>query len=271
MEETDRFSFGKNWTNFLKYINEERIEDAKVSLRGSLNVEDLKNKNFLDIGCGSGLFSYSAFKLNAQRIVSFDFDPLSVQCCRHFYQKAGSPGHWDVYEGSVLDKDFLSRLGVFDIVYSYGVLHHTGSMWEAIRNSAKLVKPGGYFYFAIYNKVNHLFGSEFWLKVKKAYNLSSVPLRHAIFALYVMLSFCSQLVRFKNPLENIRKYNKSMRRGMNWKIDVYDWIGGYPYEFATIEEIKQFMALNFPEFELIKIIPSEGGGLGNNCFLFKRS
>lgn len=92
MKEVVTFSFGKNWTKFLKYINEERIKDAKASLKELLNAENFENKSFLDIGCGSGLFSYSAFKLNAQRIVSFDFDPLSVRCCRHFYQKVSREG-----------------------------------------------------------------------------------------------------------------------------------------------------------------------------------
>src|SRR5262245_47233957 len=74
----DRFEFGKNWTRFLAVLDDERIDEACKSLRRMLGVDTLARRSFLDIGCGSGLFSLAAMRLGAARVVSFDFDPHSV-------------------------------------------------------------------------------------------------------------------------------------------------------------------------------------------------
>lgn len=131
--EANKFSFGRNWQDFVKnYLNEHRIEIAIKSLTDFLGFNDLRGKSFLDIGCGSGLFSYCAYILGATYIISFDVDIYSVECCKLLHQKAGNPSNWQIYHGSILDNKFLSKLQKADIVYSWGVLHHTGSMWEAI-------------------------------------------------------------------------------------------------------------------------------------------
>lgn len=267
MVEKITFSFGKNWQNFLKSVNKDRLRNAELSLTEFLGCKDLKNKTFLDIGCGSGIFSYAAFALGAKRVVSFDFDPFSVECCKYFHKKANNPKNWEVYPGSILDKNFISKLGKFDIVYSWGVLHHTGDLWNAIKNSAKLVKEKGYYYIAIYNKVGGTVGSEFWLNVKKNYNASPLIIKRLLESGYIMTWFMAHLVRFENPVKNIK--NRKSLRGMNWRVDINDWLGGYPYEFATVEEIFKFMKLNFPDFQLINIKTTNW--VGNNTFLFKKN
>ena len=169
------FSFGENWRAFLDTLDDERIRMAEASLVEFLNLPDLRGKDFLDIGCGSGLFSLAAHNLGAKRVVSFDLDQLCVQCCDHLRTRANSPANWDVCQGSVLDTAFISQLGTFDIVYAWGVLHHTGRMWEAIDKAAALVNPGGYYYIAIYNKILTRNGTTswihpFWTSVKKIHN-----------------------------------------------------------------------------------------------------
>jgi len=257
------FSFGKNWQDFLKSIDKKRIRSAELSLTEFLNLKNLKGKSFLDIGCGSGLFSYVAFRLGAKNIVSFDLDPFSVECCKYLHQKAGNPINWITCEGSILDNSFLSKLGKFDIVYSFGVLHHTGKMWEAIRNSANLVNKGGYFYLVIYNKGK---SSKFWLKVKKFYNFLPLIGKSIVEFLYMFIYFVVNLLQFKNPLAKIKDYKST--RGMNWKTDIIDWLGGYPYEFATVEEVFKFIKKNFPDFNLINIKTARNSG--GNWYLFQR-
>ncbi len=259
-----KFSFGKNWLEFLNHLTDDRIRTAEKSLKDFLKIEDLQGKKFLDIGCGSGLFSYSAHRLGAEQIISFDVDPFSVQCCKYLHQKAGSPENWQVLEGSILDPKFTKSFGTFDIVYSWGVLHHTGSMWEAIKNAASRVHSGGGFYIALYNKTSGLNGSRLWLKIKRFYNFLPKPGKRILEVIYSAYFCLAKLIRLKNPMAEINNYQSN--RGMEFMTDMRDWLGGYPYEFATTDEVTDFMKLHFPHFKLINIESTTG--TGNNLFLF---
>lgn len=265
------FSFGRNWQIFLKSIDEERVKVAMDSLAEFLGADDLTSKTFLDIGCGSGLFSLAAYRLGASRVVSFDVDPFSVQCCRHLHERAGRPDIWEISEGSILDEQFLKGLGLFDIVYSWGVLHHTGRMWDAVRNSAELVAPGGYYYISLYNKILSRSGSaswihRFWISVKRLYNahptIGTYVLEPVAMAAYLTMV----AARLENPIEHVKNYKS--HRGMSWRTDATDWLGGYPYEFATVEEVFHFVKGRFPRFTLENIKVTSGRGL--NWYLFQR-
>ena len=198
----------------------------------------------------------------AREIVSFHIDPLSVECCNFWRERAGTPANWKIYQASILDADFLRTLGKFDIVFAWGVLHHTGDMWQGMRNSAALVHRKGYYYIAIYNKVESLTGSNFWLRIKRLYNSSGAIGRRAIEMAYIAVHFATSILRMRNPISR-------RGRGMNWRRDITDWLGGYPYEFATVEEVFRFMKANFPDFRLVNIKTTNG--LENNWYLFRRT
>lgn len=257
------FSFGKNWNNYLKTLTKTRIKIAENSLKNYLG--DVKDKTFLDIGCGSGLFSYSMYKLGAKKIISFDIDSFSVQCTKYLKKQVRNPKNWNIYHGSILDKEFISQFDEFDIVYSWGVLHHSGRMWEAIRNAISLVDDKGLFYIAIYNKTKL---SKFWLIIKKIYNISpkwsKILMDFTLFSLY---KFIYPLILLKNPLKLLKEYQKN--RGMDPIIDIKDWLGGYPYEYATFEEIINYIKNLDSNFELIKYTKTKT--TANNEFLFKKN
>ncbi len=265
-QEGFRFEFGKNWQDFLMIPDEKRTERAKGSLLSFFDLPDLKGKSFVDIGSGSGLFSYAAYLLGAERIVSYDFDINSVEATRSLSERAGKPTHWKVEQGSALDANYLKSLGVFDIVYSWGVLHHTGAMWEAVRNTVTLTAPQGLYCIALYNRVEGRFGSQFWLAVKEHYNRGSRVTKRIIEWLYIFVYYIlAPLARFKNPLRFMHEYGAE--RGMNYRRDVADWVGGYPYEFASVGEVFAYMKQNFPSFHLVNL--RTVGSIGNNWFLFR--
>lgn len=238
------FSFGRNWRDFLdRSIDEVQMRSAQERTRELLRVRNLDGLTFLDVGCGSGLFSRVAHSLGAARIVSFDVDPLSVECCLRMRSEAGNPANWNVLHGSILDDSFVRTLPRADVVYSWGVLHHTGDMWRAIRNAADLVRPGGRFAIAIYNKVEYdtlrsWRGSYWWLRMKRAYNRGGPATKRAMEWTLASKSVAGMLLRLHSPMREIRDYKH--RRGMSWRYDMIDWLGGYPYEFASAGEIFSF-------------------------------
>src|SRR3954447_19511694 len=160
----ERFEFGKNWNRFLKGLNEERIQAAETSLKQMLCETSLGGKSFLDIGSGSGLFSLAARRLGA-RVHSFDFDPKSVACTRELRKNYfGENDSWQVQEASALDTNFMNTLGQYDIVYSWGVLHHTGNLWLAMENAQARVAPGGKLFIALYNDTGSQSARWYWIK-----------------------------------------------------------------------------------------------------------
>ncbi|MEW6608594.1 MAG: class I SAM-dependent methyltransferase [bacterium] len=267
------FDFGKNWQNFVKmYLNDKRIEEAKRSLCEFLEINDLTGKTFLDIGCGSGLFSLAALRLGTSKVVSFDVDPFSVKCAKTLWQQEGSPVNWEIFEGSVLDEGLIKKLGTFDIVYSWGVLHHTGDMWQAIENATYLVNKDGLLYIAIYNKADGVgiypdgrFGpSKFWQIEKRIYSQLPAFVQNLIDFGVMGFLILAYLLTFNNPIKKIR--NHISLRGMSWHIDIKDWLGGYPYEYASVSEIFKFMKKK--GFELMNL--KNNNGLMNNEYLFKK-
>jgi 2-polyprenyl-6-hydroxyphenyl methylase/3-demethylubiquinone-9 3-methyltransferase len=262
------FSFGRNWQDFIhRHLNAEREQIALQSMTEFLELPDLRNRSFIDVGCGSGLFSLAAHRLGARSIVSLDVDPFSVRSCEHLREGAGNPDSWKVVQGSVLDQVFLQGLGKADVVYAWGSLHHTGNMWQAIRNTAGLVERKGLLYLSIYNKVKGRGSSEFWLKVKKLYNRSPQGGKWLFEAGYALrYGVLPAIVRLRNPFAEIGSYSR--KRGMSYWTDVRDWLGGYPYEFASADEVFRFCTREL-HLELANLRVTNT--LGTNEFLFYRS
>ncbi len=265
--DSQRFEFGRNWAKFLEVLNDSRIASGVNSLRAMLGVETLAGLKFLDAGSGSGMFSLSARKLGAE-VFSFDYDPQSVACTRELKKRYfPEDPSWTVQEGSVLDPSYLLGLGTFDVVYSWGVLHHTGAMWTALGNVAPLVRTGGLLFVSIYNDQGNK--SRRWLALKKFYNKCPKAMKLAISS-----GACVQLWwrRSLKDLLRLRPFeswiNESKPRGMSPWRDVVDWVGGYPFEVAKPEEIFNFYRDR--GFTLLKMTTC-GGALGCNEFVFRKS
>jgi 2-polyprenyl-6-hydroxyphenyl methylase/3-demethylubiquinone-9 3-methyltransferase len=266
----NRFDFGKNWTNFLLRLDETRILEAERSLKQMLELKSLEGKTFLDIGSGSGLFSLAARRLGA-KVYSFDYDSLAVECTAEL-KRCYFPNdlNWTIEQGNVLDKNYLGSLGQFDIVYAWGVLHHTGNMSQALENVVPLVVGGGRLFLSIYNDQGTL--SLFWRALKKFYVKSSKPIRILVVLLIGMIlesgAAINRLIRKQNPFPFKYWAEKKKSRGMSVWHDLVDWVGGYPFEVAKPEKIFEFyQGRGF----LLKKLKTCGISLGCNEFVFMKA
>ena len=261
----ERFQFGANWAAFLGTLNDERIKEAEDSLKEMLGVDDLSGKRFLDIGSGSGLFSLAARRAGAI-VHSFDYDPKSVGCTRELKKRYyANDEDWIVEEGSALDEDYLASLGKFDVVYSWGVLHHTGNMMRALNNAMIPVSDQGILFIAIYNDQD--ISSRLWKIIKKTYcsNWLGKFLISCVFVPWFALQgIAIGLIKFKNPLGQFSNYKK--KRGMSIYHDWIDWLGGYPFEVAKPEVI--FDLYKNHGFVLENLITTNR--LGCNQFVFRK-
>ncbi|MET7466286.1 methyltransferase domain-containing protein [Nonomuraea sp. NPDC005501] len=234
----DRFAFGDNWLDFVELVDERRVAQAEASLTGALGLTDLRRRTFLDIGCGSGLFSLAASRLGA-RVHSFDYDPSSVAACARLRDTFAPGADWTVEQGSILDGDYTRGLGVFDIVYSWGVLHHTGAMWQAIEAASALAAPGGSLFISIYNDQGP--ASRLWWRVKRRYVHSGPLTRRALVAAGSVYFGARGTTAAVVKVMSGDTPGRARPRGMSARHDLVDWIGGFPFEVASPEAVFSFL------------------------------
>lgn len=264
---SSHFSFGENWRKYLERVDEEAIGEAEAGLLRLLPREEVRGARFLDIGCGSGLHSLAALRLGASELLAIDIDEQSVAAARTLISRFSPGARVEIRTLSVFDAS-PHVLGRFDIVYSWGVLHHSGAMWEAVRRSAALVRPGGLFAIALYRRTP---SCRAWAVEKRLYARSPRPVQAAIRGVYIAALATRLALTGRNPFSYIRGYKSA--RGMDFFIDAHDWLGGYPYESASPEEILS----HFSEMGFEPVVERPGaaglGLFGTGCaeFTFRKT
>lgn len=256
--ETIDFSFGENWKKYLQGVGDEDIARAEQDFKEVAGIDSLVGQSFLDIGCGSGMNSLVAFRMGAKRVLSIDYDPNSVEAAKYLRSKFQiEKERWEIRHGSALDSAFMSSLGKFPFVLSWGVLHHTGDMWRAIDNASKCVAPGGRFFIALYNHTKY---AEKWLTIKRIYNRSPGFVKKLMILGHGTYGYTRGLLHGRTP----RMVRKSIPRGMDYWRDIEDWLGGLPYEYCKPDEIVDRLVPS--GFSLQKLKTTRG--LGCNQFVF---
>jgi SAM-dependent methyltransferase len=259
-ELSSHFRFGQNWENYTEVIDQARIDSASVGMNALLTDDEIRDKTFLDIGCGSGIHSLVALLKGARYVHSVDIDPDSVNATKSTLQRFYKGSNYKVEEKSVFDSGFV-KSQKYDIVYSWGVLHHTGSMMEAIGNAASMVNDNGRLVLALYSKTR-LCGM--WKVEKKLYTKGGRMYQGMVQRVYNLLFRAQLLFKGKSFKEYVDAYGS--QRGMSFYHDVHDWLGGYPYESISEGTLTQF--LEPLGFERVRGIPYPGswGFWGTGCF-----
>jgi 2-polyprenyl-3-methyl-5-hydroxy-6-metoxy-1,4-benzoquinol methylase len=239
------FSFGFNWYDYVKNrMNEDIIAMHMNNLRelySQIGV-DLQGKSVFDIGCGSGLSSLSFARLGCTKVTSLDIDEYSIKATQYtkdnFWKKNSID--WSILNESILKEDPIVPNETYDIVYSWGVLHHTGDMWNAIRNSIRAVKPGGIFHVALYRS-----GCKFPKSLDEKYAFKFANREQKIQMLYD---------RAGQKIFSVKK-----GRGMNKFHDALDWLGGLPYDVADPEVLFGWLEIRY-NFKVLYFQDRNGGG-----------
>lgn len=251
-----RYEFGENWGRFVDGgLDEERIAAAMRELRALAG--EVSGLRVVDIGCGSGLHSLAALRLGAARVDAFDYDPQSVAAATRTLSRLAPGGPWSVRRGDVLAEAPPEEL--YDLVYSWGVLHHTGAMRQAIGRACAFCRPGGLVVLALYVRTPFC---PLWRAEKRLYTRCR-PLRPLFDALFAGLVLLRRLLAGENPARYLREYKA--RRGMAFLTDIRDWLGGYPYESVSDQELDALMAgLGFAPAAKRNVAPGLGL-LGAGC------
>lgn len=262
-----RFAFGRNWQHFVRRnLTEERITIARNHLLSFLRRADLSGLDFLDIGCGSGINSAAALSAGASPIHSFDYDPDSVAATELVQRRARAGAEWHLTRGDVLDDGFIHSLGKWKLVYSWGVLHHTGDVWKAIDNASKTVADNGLFYIALYSADTHSPEMQkYWLAIKRQYSAAPTWRRVRMYCWHLWHRVIGQdrvrgIYHFVRDMWSYKKAN----RGMSLLVDIHDWLGGWPMEFTRDADVIAFVQQRGFELENI----NAGGSLTE--FLFRK-
>lgn len=263
------FAFGKNWLEYAEKIDEPRILQAMSDLQRLNNGAHFDGKSFLDIGCGSGIHALAALRLGAARVTCVDIDEDSVEATKRTLSRYAPDAEAQVMVESVFDMS-PERHGRFDVVYSWGVLHHTGDMYRAITLAANLVSENGIFIIALYRKTPFC---GMWRHIKRWYSQASQSKQKKFMNAY--LAFTQGLMKLRGVDVEARIANYGQSRGMDYYNDVHDWLGGYPYESITADQCRDFFAkrgfhLNYSN---ITKVSKTLGFFGSGCdeYTFKKS
>ncbi len=265
----ERFEFGQNWTRFLATVNDARVLRAEASLKAMLGLDTLAGLTFLDIGCGSGLFSLAARRLGADRTfvrLRSAVGSLQPQAEGALPSRRRRLAH----RVGIGPRCRLSRKpSPFRHRLLLGCPSPHRCHVAGARACAASRAANGKLFIAIYNDM----GSQSirWRQLKRLY----AKLPAAVQPLYACAVSAPEeakgflrAVPSGRPQDYVATWTKYERnRGMSRWRDIIDWVGGYPYEFAKPDAICSFFIDR--GFALDKMCI--GGGLGCSEYVFSRS
>jgi len=138
------------YTDKFRKASEEMF--LKMRLLG-VKEEEYTRKKILDCGCGTGEFT-CWYASRGNDVTAIDLSGPSIEQAREYAAKYGLDDKIEFRQHSVLEMDLPEDS--FDLVYSYGVLHHTPDPYRGFQNMVRVCKPGGIVIVSVYNLYSRL-------------------------------------------------------------------------------------------------------------------
>jgi 2-polyprenyl-3-methyl-5-hydroxy-6-metoxy-1,4-benzoquinol methylase len=193
--------------------------------------EYFKGRTVLDVGCGSGRWTYAMASLGA-RVVAVDFTDAAVEVTRDVTRGLDEV---DVIQASLFHLPFQAEQ--FDFVVSWGVLHHTFDTAAAFRAISPLVRPGGMLYIMVYERRSPLkvVGTELLRMVLR--RLSPEVRYRACGRLVIKNRFLFQLLRGFVECIPVCKLSETLD-AETAQFGLYDWYSPRYNRLHSVEEVR---------------------------------
>lgn len=135
--------------NTCDYYNEvtKKRYFVESHIPGFAGFDKYSNKDVLEVGCGLGTDGQEFAKFGAI-YKGIDLTPKSIEICKNRFRLFNLEGCFEV--GNIEEYD--SDIAKYDLIYSFGVLHHTPSIDNALKNIYTMLKPRGEFKCMLYAK-----------------------------------------------------------------------------------------------------------------------
>lgn len=223
-------NFGFEWLEFSRFgwddpVYNIRFEEKVFRRKALLEPETLEGKLALDAGCGNGRYTYWAAKLGA-RVFGMDLGDGVESASKNLAEFPNV----QIVQGDIFHPPF--EPATFDVIFSIGVLMHTGNAREATASLAGKLRPQGSLTVHLYGKGNPIY--EYMDRVIRA--------RTVRMSITELQEFTAKAYRLRQRLETLR-LAKQVSRFI--RIDrhphcIFDWYAAPIATHHTYDEVKMW-------------------------------
>lgn len=156
-----------------EYFDEVEARKYKVEphIPGFADFAKWKDKRVLEVGCGIGTDTINFARAGAQ-VTAVDLSDKSIEVARQRAKVFGLEDRIRFFHGNCEQLDMLVPVEPFDLVYSFGVIHHTPHPERALDGIRKFLTPASELRLMVYTRVSYKL---FWvMKSENNWDMSRI-------------------------------------------------------------------------------------------------